>query len=173
MREWPTPTNVKSLRGFLELTGYYRRFIRGYGILSKPLTQLLKKGRFSWSSEAQEAFDKLNEVMASPHVLAVPDFTKPLVIETDACKSGVGAVMMQNGQPIAYLSKALGPKHLGLSTYEKELLAVIIATQKWRSYLLGHHFIIKTDQEALKHIMEQKITTSLQEKWMSKLLGFD
>lgn len=81
--------------------------------------------------------------------------------------------MMQEGQPIAYLSKALGHKHLGLSTYEKELLAVIIATQKWRSYLLGHPFIIKTDQEALKHLMEQKITTGLQQKWLSKLLGFD
>lgn len=62
---------------------------------------------------------------------------------------------------------------MGLSTYEKELLAIILATQKWRSYLLGHHFIVKTDHEALKYIMEQKVTTSLQQKWLSKLLGFD
>lgn len=72
-----------------------------------------------------------------------------------------------------FLSKALGPKYLGISTYEKELLEVIIATKKWRSYLLGHHFNIRTDQEALKHLMEQKITTGLQQKWLSKLMGFD
>lgn len=62
---------------------------------------------------------------------------------------------------------------MGLSTYEKELLAVITAVQKWRAYLLGHQFIIMTDHEAIKHIMEQKLTTSLQQKWVSKLLGYD
>lgn len=95
-------------------------------------------------------------------VLALPDFSKPLVVETDACKGGVRAVLMQYNHPIAYLSKALSQKHMGLSTYENVLLTVIIATQKWRSYLLGHTFIIKTDHEALKHFMEQRITTSLQ-----------
>ncbi|KAL8107545.1 hypothetical protein AgCh_024095 [Apium graveolens] len=173
MKDWPRPKSVKSLRGFLGLTGYYRRFIKGYGILSKPLTQLLKRGQFTWNNEAENAFIQLKEVMSNTHVLAVPDFSKPLVIETDACNTGIGAVMMQNGQPIAFLSKALGPKHLGLSTYKKELLAVIIATQKWRSYLLGHHFIIRTDQEALKYLMEQKITIGLQQRWLSKLMGFD
>lgn len=173
MRDWPRPKNVKSLRGFLGLTGYYRRFIKRYGILSKPLTQLLKKGQFLWNTAAEEAFLQLKQLMSNTPILAVLDFSRPLIIETDACKSGVGAVLMQDGKPIAYLSKALGEKHLGLSTYEKELLAVIIATQKWRSYLLGHHFIIKTDQEALKHLMEHKITTGLQQKWLSKLLGFN
>lgn len=81
--------------------------------------------------------------------------------------------MMQEGMSIAYLSKALAQKHLGLITYEKELLAVIIATQKWCSYLLGHYFIIKTDHEALEHLMDQKITTNLQQMWLSKLLGYD
>lgn len=81
--------------------------------------------------------------------------------------------MMQEGMSIAYLSKALAQKHLGLITYEKELLVVIIATQKWCSYLLGHYFIIKTDHEALEHLMDQKITTNLQQKWLSKLLGYD
>ncbi|KAL8108558.1 hypothetical protein AgCh_024868 [Apium graveolens] len=163
-RACPTPKNVKSLRGFLGLTGYYRMFIKGYDILSKPLTLLLNKGKFSWDSEAKIAFNKLKEVMSCTPVLALPEFSKPLIIETDASKLGIGAVMMHDGQPIAYLSKDLGPKHLSLSTYEKELLEVIIATQKWRAYLLGHHFIIKMDQEAIKHITEQNITTSFTTK---------
>lgn len=164
MLNWPQPKSIKALRGFLGLTGYYRRFVRHYGIVSKPLTQLLQKGNFFWNKEAETTFNELKTIMTSTPVLALPNFSKPIIIETDACKNGVGAVMMQEGRPIAYLSKALCPKHLGLSTYEKELLAVIIATQKWRSYLLGHPFIVKTDHEALKHIMEQKISTSLQQK---------
>lgn len=173
MLNWPQPKTIRGLRGFLGLTGYYRRFVRDYGIITRPLTNLLKKGNFLWSKEATAAFQKLKEVMTNTPVLALPDFSKPLVVETDACKGGVGAVLMQDSRPIAFLSKALSPKHLGLSTYEKELLAVIIATQKWRSYLLGHPFIIKTDHESLKHLMEQRITTSLQQRWLSKLMGFD
>lgn len=173
MLDWPVPRTVKALRGFLGLSGYYRRFVQHYGVICRPLTDLLKKGNFTWNAAADEAFNKLKEVLTRTQILALPDFSKPIVIETDACKSGVGAVMMQGGRPIAFMSKALGQKHLGLSTYEKELLSIIMATQKWRSYLLGHPFIVKTDHEALKYIMEQKVTTSLQQKWLSKLLGFD
>lgn len=173
MIEWPQPANIKALRGFLGLTGYYRRFVKNYGIISKPLTQLLKKGAFCWNSEANKAFNQLKTAMSETPVLALPNFEKTFIIETDACKNGVGAVMMQDGRPIAYMSKALSPKHLGLSTYEKEMLAVIMAVQKWRAYLLGHQFIIKTDHEALKYLMEQKITTGLQQKWLSRLLGYD
>lgn len=82
-------------------------------------------------------------------------------------------MLMQEGKPIAYLSKALANRHLGLSTYENELMAVIMVVQKWRYYLLGHKFVIKIDHEALKHLMEQKLTTLLQHKWLSKLLGYD
>lgn len=111
--------------------------------------------------------------MSTTHTLALPDFSKPLFIETDVCHFGIGAAMMQDESLIAYLSKGLSPRHLALSTYEKELIAVIMAVNKWRSYLLSHKFIIKIDHEALKHIMEQKITTSLQQKWLYKLFGFD
>ena len=80
---------------------------------------------------------------------------------------------MQEGRPMAFLSKALSSRHLRLSTYEKELLAIIMAVQKWRTYLLGQNFVIKTDHEALKYSMEQKLTTLVQQKWISKMLGFD
>lgn len=145
MLTWPTPTTIKGLRGFLGLTGYYRRFVKGYGMVAKPLTELLKKRKFCWSTKAEESFMKLKEVVTTTPVLAMPDFTQPFTLETDACKNGVGAVLMQHGMPVSYFSKALGPKYLGLSTYEKELLAIIIAAQHWKYYLLGGNFTILTD----------------------------
>lgn len=165
--------SVKELRGFLGLTGYYRKFIRGYGIISRPLTDQLKENSFSWNSEAQEAFDQLKIATSQAPVLSLPDFSKPFTIETDASKDGIGAVLMQNKRPSAFLSKKLGVKSRGLSTYEKELLALLTAVTKWRHYVIGGIFVIKTDQISLNHLLEQMINTAMQHNRLSKLLGLD
>ncbi|CAA0828550.1 Uncharacterized mitochondrial protein AtMg00860 [Striga hermonthica] len=160
MVKWPIPKTLKKLRGFLGLTGYYRKFVKNYGLVSKPLTNLLRKDGFKWSQEAEEAFHHLKQSMSTTPVLALPDFTLPFEIETDASGVGVGAVLMQKGRPIAYMSKALCARNQCLSIYEKEFLAVLMAIQRWRHYLQGHKFIIKTDQQALKHLLDQKGTDS-------------
>ncbi|GJU93992.1 retrotransposon-related protein [Tanacetum coccineum] len=116
MQDWLVPTNIKQLRGFLGLTGYYRKFIKDFA-----------------------------KAMTKAPVLALPDFTIPFEIETNA--SGMD------------------------STYEKEFLAVIMALEKWRGYLLDRHFIIKTDHYSLKYLLG--ITTPAQMKWLPKLMGFD
>lgn len=173
IKDWPTPLTVKQLRGFLGLANYYRRFVRGYGNISRPLTDLLRKDHFVWSEAASVAFNQLKQSLSSSPVLALPDFNKPFVVETDASGSGIGAVLMQEHHPIAYISRMLSPRQQALSVYERELLAVVFAVQKWSSYLMHKHFIIKTDQKSLKFLLDQAITTPFQHMWIAKLLGYN
>ncbi|KAF3629150.1 hypothetical protein FXO38_27854 [Capsicum annuum] len=170
VKEWPIPRTIKQLRGFLGLAGYYRRFIRGYGVISKALNDPLKDS-FVWTDEATQAFVALKEALTSAPLLTLPDFTIPFTVETDVCDVGVGAVLMQLGKRIAYLSIGLAPKHQTLSVYDKELLALVISVPKWSQYLRYNPFIIKTDQKALKFLLEQKLHTGSQLKWVTKLLN--
>lgn len=117
---WLVPVNVKALRGFLGLAGYYRKFIRHFSLIAKPLTDLLRKDTlFIWTSLQQSAFEALKAALCAAPVLGLPDFSQPFHIETDASGTGVGAVLLQNGHPLAFISKALGPRNLGLSAYER------------------------------------------------------
>ncbi|TQD92478.1 hypothetical protein C1H46_022039 [Malus baccata] len=111
--------------------------------------------------------------MVYPQLLALPDFSVPFVIECDASGNGIGAVLQQHGRPIAFSSQALGPRNQSLSTYERELIAIVYAVKKWQNYLQGRHFIIKTDHNSLKYFLSQRTNTTFQQKWVSKLLGFD
>lgn len=149
VQKWPTPTNVKEVRGFLGLAGYYQKFVKDFGLISKPLTTLLKKGEvFLWTATHEAAFTALKQALTSAPVLALPNFQKPFVVETDASEKGIGVVLHQQGHPIAYVSRALGPKNQGLSTYEKECLAILLAVDHWRHYLIQAEFEIRTDQRS-------------------------
>jgi hypothetical protein len=102
-----------------------------------------------------QAFQTLKVTMCTTPVLALPDFTKTFVLECDASGRGIGAVLMQDGRPLAFTSKQLSERHLGQSIYEKEMLAILHAVDLWHPYLLGKHFQIKTDHQSLKYFLEQ------------------
>ncbi|KAL4013706.1 hypothetical protein IC575_025889 [Cucumis melo] len=170
--ERPTLTNVREVRGFLGLTGYYRRFVKNYGTIAAPLTQLLKTGSYKWNGEAEAAFEKLKKAMMTLPVLTTPDFNLPFEIESDASGFGVGAVLTQCRRPIAYFSKALCMRDRARPVYERELIAVVFAVQRWRPYRLGRKFTVKTDQQSLKFLLEQRVIQPQYQKWIVKLLGY-
>ena len=107
-----------------------------------------------WNANLEDSFQALKQALTSAPVLALPDFSKKFQLETDASDKGIGAVLMQSGHPIAYLSKALGPKAQAMSTYEKECLAILLAISKWKSYLQHKEFTILTDHKSLTHLSE-------------------
>lgn len=104
-------------------------------------------------------------------VLALPDFYQEFILETDASVLGVGVVLMQKGHPLAFFSKALGPKNQTLSTYDKECLAIILAIDKWKTYLQHRPFTIHTNQQSLVHLGDHKFNTAIQQKAFFKLMG--
>jgi hypothetical protein len=114
----------------LDLAGYYRKFVKHFAIIFRPLTELLKKNNmFVWTVDRDIAFQTLKHALIEALVLASPNFGKPLQVEIDASDVGVGVVLMQDHHPIADISKSLGPKLRGLSTYEKEHVAILLAVE--------------------------------------------
>ncbi|WVZ04461.1 hypothetical protein V8G54_025267 [Vigna mungo] len=171
--QWLVPKTIKQLRGFLGLTGYYRRFIKGYATIVNPLTNLLKKDNFKWSNEASNAFLALKNAITTAPVLSLLDFSKPFVLETYASGPGIGAVLSQDRHPIAFFSKKLFTRLAKQSTYTREFYAITEAIAKIRHYLLGHKFIIRTDQKSLKALMDQSLQTPEQQAWLHKFLGYN
>ena len=173
MVAWPQPTNIYKLRGFLGLIGYNKKFVQNYGIVARPLTNLLKKGHFRWNEEAGAAFITLKQMMTTTLVLAMPNFNESFTIETDAAGEGVGAVLTQQGKLVAFMSHALGVTKKSWLTHKKEMLAIVEAICVWRPYLLGRKFFIQTHQRNFKYFLEQRLATLEQQKWVAKLLGYD
>lgn len=163
---------MKALRGFLGLIRYYRKFIQNYGVIAALLIALLKKDDFPWSSQAELAFEALKQAVSNPLVLALLDFSKTFVVECDAFGLGIGVVLMQDHRLLAFHSQALKGRSLHFSTYEKEFLALVIAVKRWRPYLVGKPFVTKTDQQSLKFLLEQRVRTPTQQKWITKLSGY-
>lgn len=118
------------------------------------------------------AFDKLKTAMMTLPVLAMPDFNLPFEVETDASGFGVEAVLVQAKRPIAFFSKTLCMRDRACPVYGRKLIAVVFAVQRWRPYLLGKKFTVKTDEKSLKFLLEQRVIQPQYQKWIAKLLGY-
>jgi hypothetical protein len=173
MQDWPHPKTLKSLRGFLGLIGYYHKFVNNYGKIAKPLTPLLKKNSFTWTPAATQAFQTLKMAMCTTPVLALLDFTNTFVLECDASGKGIDAVLMQEGRPLDLTNKKMSERNLGKPIYVKEMLSIMNVVEMWCPYLLGHRFQIKIDHQSLKYFLEQCISSQEQQKWVTKLFGYD
>jgi hypothetical protein len=173
VESWPEPRSAQALRGFLGLAGYYRKFIREFGIIAASLTRLLRRDAFAWDDDAAMAFRSLKAALTTGPVLQMPDFDKPFTVDTDASGSRFGAVLHQGVGPLAFFSQPFAGCHLKLAAYERELIGVVQAVWQWRPYLWGRHFIIRTDHFSLKYLLDQRLSTVPQHQWVSKLFGFD
>ena len=125
IHDWSVPRSARAVRGFLGLAGYYHKFVHNYGTIAVPLTALLKKDGFSWNEAAAAAFDALKTAVTSAPILATPDFSKMFVVECDASSHGFGAVLVQDGHPVAFFSRPVAPRHRALAAYERELIGLV------------------------------------------------
>ncbi|KAJ9514002.1 hypothetical protein QJQ45_021113 [Haematococcus lacustris] len=176
VKEWPTPRNLTDLQAFLGLANYFRRFISNFSSLAAPLTNLTSKqvaAAYDWEhfgGAELEAFNALKEALCSAPVLALPDFSKPFVVCTDASLVGTGGVLMQDGRPIAYTSKKMSPAETRYATGEQELLGIIRAVREWRCYLDGAVDVtILTDHNPLIYLQTQPNLSRRQVRWMEEL----
>ena len=156
------PRTVKQLKSFLELAGYYRKFIKGFSQIASPLFKLLRNNiTFVWTQEQEKAFQELKHKLTSAPILIYPDFTRKFYLYTDASDNGLGAVLAQHDadgkeRVIAYASVTLKPSEKNYSTTEKEALAVVWAVRQFRHYLLGTLFEVTTDHNALRWLFHKQ-----------------
>jgi hypothetical protein len=126
IRDWPTPTSVKEVRGFLGLSAYYRGFIKGYVSIAGLLTDLLKKEPFTWTPQCATAFVELKSLLSSTPVLRLPDFALPFTVEADASGVGISVVLSQDKHLITFFSQKLCPRMQNTSTYQREISDVLV-----------------------------------------------
>ena len=165
--EWPRPKSVHDVRSFLGLASYYRRFVRGFSEMARPLTQMTKhRVEWDWSEAQHRAFNRLKLALTTAPVLKLPDFDRQFVVTTDASDAAVGAILEQdfgNGlQPVAFANRKLNDAEMRYSAYERELLGIVWALAQWKHYCRGPHaVIIQTDHAPLRHLPNQaSISTS-------------
>jgi hypothetical protein len=176
-----SPSNIKEVRSFLGLAGYYRRFVHKFAEITSPIAELLHKDHnFNWTDECQQAFDKIISILTTAPVLAYPDFSLPFRLQADACKTSIGAVLSQIGKdgverPIAYYSRLLTAAELKYGTTEHECLAVVASMKHFRPYLWGKTFLIQTDHRALKWLSKTKDSNDKLYRWFLKMVydGYD
>ena len=177
VHEWPRPETKKQVKGFLGLTGYYRKFVLDYSRIALPLTELTKdKTPFHWGSQHQEAFDTLKERLTEAEVLAHPIPSKQYILNTDASGFAIAAVLSQEQEdgttrPVAYYSRKMGTAEVNYCIHDKELLAVVMAVDHWRCYLHGSPFPVKilTDHKGLQWLNSKAELTGREARWVERL----
>ncbi|RVX00475.1 Retrovirus-related Pol polyprotein from transposon 17.6 [Vitis vinifera] len=157
----PPPTNVKGIRQFLGHAGFYRRFIKDFSKISKPLCELLvKDAKFIWNEKCQKSFEELKQFLTTAPIVRAPNWKLPFEVICDASDLATGAVLGQrkDGKPyvIYYASKTLNEAQRNYTTTEKELLTVVFALDKFRAYLVGSFIVVFTDHSALKYLLTKQ-----------------
>jgi RNase H-like domain found in reverse transcriptase/Reverse transcriptase (RNA-dependent DNA polymerase)/Integrase zinc binding domain len=176
--KWPTPKNKKEVQQFLGFANYYRRFIRGFSGVARPLTALTGNSLWHWGSEQTEAFEELKRRICSEPVLMIPVDNAPYRLEVDSSDYASGAVLSQRvddkWHPIAYMSKALNETQWNYEIYDKEMLAIMTALDEWRQYLLGasEKFEIWTDHQNLQYFRKPQKLNRRQARWVSELAEY-
>ena len=181
---WPTLTSVKEVRRFIGFAGFYRRFIKNFSSVARPLHNLLKvpegqkTAQFSWNLDQEESFIKLKKLLSSSPVLAFADFTKPFLLHTDASGDGIGAVLYQEQdnkeRPIAFASRSLSTSEKNYPAHKREFLALKWAiSDKFRDYLYGAKFIVCTDNYPLTYILTTAKLNATGHRWVAELAQFD
>jgi hypothetical protein len=175
--DWPVPTSPGDVRSFLGLATYFRRFIQGFSTLARPLHQLTSKaaaiGPWQWDDACQAAFDGLKAALCTAPVLAMPNMDRPFEIVSDASVHGTGAVLMQDGRPVAYESKKFSGAEYNYDTGEQELLGVIHALKAFRCYVEGNEFRLVTDHQPLTYLKTQPRLSRKHARWYEFLQTFD
>jgi len=157
----PTPKSIKDVRQFLGHAGFYRRFIKDFSVISKPLCNLLtKKNVFEWTGKCEKAFVKLKSLLTSAPVIQPLDWSLPFEIMCNASDYVVGVVLGQRKDKkpyvICYASKTLNSAQMNYTTIVKELLVVVFACEKFRSYIVGSLVVVFSDHAALKYLLSKK-----------------
>ena len=182
IRSWKAPDNVKKLRAFLGLTGYYRQFVRNYSGIARCLTDLLRDGcKWCWDDEHQKAFETLRDALISPEVMAYPDFKRPFIVKTDASLTAIGYVLTQKGEDkkervISYGSKKLSQPQQRWSTYDREFFALIAGIRANAHYLRHSRFMVITDHRPLlawRKVDARKDPTGRRTRWAIELDNYD
>src|ERR1051325_5667550 len=172
--QWEAPKNASEIRSFLGLAGYYRKFIEGFSKLALPLTKLTRKGQvFVWDVECEKGFQELKRRLTSAPILILPNPEESFVVYCDASLMGLGGVLMQDRQAVAYASRQLKTHEKNYPTHDLELAAVVFVLKLWRHYLYGSRFEVFSDHKSLKYLFDQKELNMRQRRWLETLKDFD